>query len=256
MSSNADPQPFSLFVATPSLRGSFCKPYVLGVVQVQNHCLRHGIDFELRVAQGISAIEAARNALANWFLFNSDATHMLFWDDDMGAVTDDLVRMFDYAERDVVAALYPRKRIDMARIKQAVLNDPQIDPALLNQIGGDFSGMFQPQDVQWATDEPIRLDRVGTGLMMISRRCLMSLVQSGAVSWSEEPAIAGGRMYHFFRHISREGVVIGEDFYFCDLVRSHGGGVWGCAWVRSVHVGQIEVAGNLRAVSSVGIHDL
>lgn len=39
-------EPFSLFVATPSLRGSFCKPYVLSIVDLQNHCLRHGIDEE------------------------------------------------------------------------------------------------------------------------------------------------------------------------------------------------------------------
>ena len=253
MSSPAEPNRFSLFVATPSLRGSFCKPYVLGIVDVQNHCLRRGIDFELRVAQGISAIEAARNALANWFLFNSSASHMLFWDDDMGAVAEDLVRMFDYGDRDVVAALYPRKRIDMGQVKQAVLNRPDVDPSLLHHVGGDFSGMFQPQDVDWTADEPVRVDRAGTGLMMISRACLVRLVESGQISCSEEPAIQGGRMYHFFRHISENGVVIGEDFYFCDLVRAHGGGVWGCPWVRSVHVGQIEVFGNLKAVAGLGI---
>jgi len=247
---------FSLFVATPSLRGTFCKAYVLGIAEVQHHCLSHGHGFELRVAQGISAIDTARNALAGWFLFNSDATHMLFWDDDMGAVADGLVRMFDYRDRDVVAAICPRKRLHMSQVKQAVLNHPEVDPELLRNVIGDFSGMFQPGDVEWATDEPIRLDRIGTGLMMISRACLMRMIDSGEVPWVPEPALKGGRMYEFFRSVRTDTGIIGEDFYFCDLVRAHGGGVWGCAWVRSVHVGPIEVIGNLKAISSLGIGTL
>ena len=178
MPTAAEHDRFSLFVATPSLRGTFCKAYVLGIAEVQHHCLSHGHGFELRVAQGISAIDTARNALAGWFLFNSDATHMLFWDDDMGAVADGLVRMFDYRDRDVVAAICPRKRLHMSQVKQAVLNHPEVDPDLLQNVIGDFSGMFQPADVEWATDEPIRLDRIGTGLMMISRACLMRLIES------------------------------------------------------------------------------
>jgi len=249
-------EPFSLFIATPSLRGMCCKSYVLGVVEVQNHCLRHGIDVQLRIAQGISAIETARNALANWFLFNTDATHMLFWDDDMGAVAEGIVRMFDYRDRDVIGALYPRKKIDMARIKQTVLAHPDIDPEWLYHVGGDFSGMFQPEDVHWATDEPIELHRIGTGLMMISRACLQRMVDSGNFPWSQEAAISGGRMYDFFRNVCTDGNLIGEDFYFCDRVREHGGKVWGCAWVRSVHVGAMEFIGNLKAISSVGVSQL
>lgn len=246
-------EPFSLFVATPSLRGSFCKPYVLSIVDLQNHCLRHGIDFELRVAQGISAIDAARNALANWFLFNSKATHLFFWDDDMGAPAEQIARMFHWRDSDVVAAIYSRKSLDMERVKKAVLDFPDIPAEALLSIAGNFKGMFVPVDGKVILgDEPMPVERMGTGLMMISRRCLVRLIDSGDIPWSREEALQGGRLYEFFKSVHTETGAIGEDFYFCDLVRAHGGEVLGCPWVQTSHVGQIEVIGHPKAIARVG----
>lgn len=50
--------------------------------------------------------------------------------------------MFAWRTRDVVGAIYPKRVIDWAGVKKAVLDHPDIDPAALSDLAGDYNGMF------------------------------------------------------------------------------------------------------------------
>src|SRR5262245_20133154 len=100
--------------------------YIRSVVGLQQHCLRNGINFQLATTEQITNIDRARNVLAAMFLWDTTASHMLFIDDDMGFNVEDLVKMFDWRDKDVVAAICPRKTFDWQRMKQIVLARPDV----------------------------------------------------------------------------------------------------------------------------------
>ncbi|WP_412026105.1 hypothetical protein [Burkholderia cepacia] len=245
---------FSLAIGTPSHRGLFSTSYVRSLWGLQRSCLTQGIPVELLTLPNQSMVDRARNILASFFLQKTDFSHLLFVDDDMGFDVADLMRMFDWRAHDVVAALYPRKEIDWARVKQAVLNQPDIDPALLPQVAGQYGGMQTflkesdtPAD---ALDVPMPLRETGTGIMLISRTCLERLAGAG-VPCGRSDGSADYPVYEFFRQKVMDGRLVGEDFYFCNLVREHGGVVYGCAWPLVVHTGSYDFIGNLKMTSAL-----
>ncbi|MGZ2747195.1 hypothetical protein [Burkholderia stagnalis] len=242
---------FSLAIATPSHRGLFSTSYVRSLWGLQRSCLTQGIPVELLTLPNQSMVDRARNILASFFLQKTDFSHLLFVDDDMGFDVADVMRMFDWCGYDVVAALYPRKEIDWARVKQAVLAHPDIDPSLLPQAAGQYGGMQTflnesdtPAD---ALEVPMPVGETGTGIMLISRACLQRLASEG-VPCGRSDGAADFPIYEFFRQKVIDGRLVGEDFYFCNLVREHGGVVYGCAWPAVVHTGSYDFVGNMKMV--------
>ena len=179
---------------------------------------------------------------------------MLFIDDDMGFNVADIVRMFDWHSHDVVAAMYPCKEIDWTRVKQAVLAHPEIDPALLPQIAGQYGGMqtfLRAGDtLAGAMDAPMPVGETGTGIMLIARACLRHLVQQD-IPCAAPNGAADFPIHEFFSQKVIDGRLVGEDFYFCNLVRKHGGTVYGCAWPDVVHTGTYDFVGSIRSIVSL-----
>jgi hypothetical protein len=245
--------PFSLAVATPSHRGLFTTSYVRSLWGLQQACLARGIRVELLTLANQSLVDRARNMLTSFFLHKTDYSHMLFLDDDMGFNVDDVVRMFDWRDHDVVAAMYPRKEVDWARVKEVVLAHPEIDPELLPRIAGQYGGMqtfLREGDTRAdALDAPMPVREIGTGIMLIARACLQHLAQQNIPR-----AAPGGAtdfpVYEFFSQKVIDDRLVGEDFYFCNLVREHGRTVYGCAWPQVVHSGSCDFIGDIRSIAS------
>lgn len=245
---------FSLAVATPSHRGLFTTSYVRSLWGLQRSCLARGISVELLTLPNQSLVDRARNTLASFFLRKTDCTHMLFVDDDMGFNVADIMRMLDWHNYDVVAAMYPRKEIDWGRIKDAVLAHPEIDPALLPQIAGQYGGMQtflnEGDTPSAALAAPMPIREAGTGIMLIARACLDRLVQED-IPCAAPNGVTDFPVYEFFSQKVIDGRLVGEDFYFCNLVRKYGCAVYGCAWPNVVHTGQYDFVGNLQSLQSI-----
>nr|WP_199038985.1 hypothetical protein [Dyella sp. ASV24] len=251
---------FSIAMATPTHGGSFCIGYVISALDLQRECNQRSIGFETLFVAHVSIIEHARNRLANLFLWTTNATHLLFVDDDMGFGVPELMKMFEWRRADVVAAMCPKKSIDWARIKRAVLTHPNIDPAVLPALAGNYENMFRPVDDEPTVvvgPKPSRVSAIGAGIMLISRECLMRLVDTGRAPRIENadfPAMAAkdGRVpyYQFFRTETREGMTIGEDMYFCEQVRASGGEILGCSWIPITHTGRYDFRGDLPGIAA------
>jgi hypothetical protein len=243
--------PFSLAIATPSHRGLFSTAYVRSLWGLQKSCIERGTSVELLLLPNQSMVDRARNVLANYFLHKTDFSHLLFLDDDMGFDPAEVARMFAWPDYDVVAAIYPRKEIDWERIKQVVMAHPEIDPSLLPQVAGQYGGMTtflrEGDTLTAALDAPMPVHEVGTGIMMISRACLARLAASG-IPCAQPDGQGDFPLHEFFRQKVIDGRLVGEDFYFCNLVREHGGTVYGCAWPHVVHSGTYEFIGDMRTV--------
>jgi hypothetical protein len=245
---------FSLLVATPSHRGEFCTAYMHSVVGLQEHCLTNGIGFDTAMAH-VTSIDRARNALASVFLWQTNATHLLLVDGDMGFNVDELVKMFEWRDKDVVAAMYPRKKLDWSRVKQIVLSNPDIDPAELPNLAVaydtfELTGETREMPVG---DKPVPVAAIGAGLMLISRQCLLRLIDEANLPAIEQHPLTGGNMYEFFKAQIVNGRQMGGDFHFCNLVRRYGGEVLGCPWIRVTHIGQYSYAGDLKGLARHGL---
>lgn len=251
---------FSIAMATPTYGGSFCTNYVISALDLQRECLERGLGFETLFIAHLSIIEHARNRLANLFLWTTKATHLLFVDDDMGFGVPELLKMFEWRGADVVAAMSPKKSIDWARIKRAVLAHPNIDPAVLPALGGNYENMFRLADGRQTVtvgEKPEPVAAIGAGIMLISRECLMRLVENGRAPRIENAdfpshAAPGGRVpYHqFFRTETRDGMSLGEDMYFCEQVRASGGEILGCSWIPVTHTGRMDFRGDLPGIAA------
>jgi hypothetical protein len=243
---------FSLLIATPSHRGEFCMAYMHGVVGIQQYCLTNGIQFQMATVDKISGIELARNVLASVFLLQTSATHMLFIDDDMGFNVDELVKMFEWRDKDVVAVICPKKKLNWQRVKQIVLSNPDIEPAQLPSVAGTYDKMVVlPGDASEiaVAEKPVPVNAIGTGLMLVSRQCLLRLIEKANLPMVAQGPLTGGNTYEFFKTQIVNGNHMGEDHYFCNLVRRHGGEVLGCPWIPVTHTGQYSYAGDLKEMA-------
>jgi hypothetical protein len=236
---------FSLLIAH---RGIICQGYLHGVVGLQNYCVKNGISFQITTTEQISSIDTARNLLASKFLLQATATHMLFIDDDMGFNLEEVVKMFEWRDKDVVAAMYPQKGFDWQRMKQIVLSNPDIEPAHLPSLAAAYDKMFvlpgEASEIT-VTEKPVPVMAIGTGLMLISRQCLLRLVELANLPTVEHDPVIGGTTYEFFK----TQIHMGEDFYFCNLVRRYGGEVLGCPWLTVTHTGQYSFVGDVKGLA-------
>src|SRR5580658_4995108 len=113
-------KPVGLVVATPCFGGQISVIYAASLFKLQQ-ALRATGDIELKVLfkDGDALITRARASLAAQFLDDSDATHLLFIDADIGFEPAQVRRLIDCGA-DMCAAIYPIKRIDWERVKTMI----------------------------------------------------------------------------------------------------------------------------------------
>jgi len=173
-------------------------------------------------------IDRSRNALVTNFLLESDATDLLFLDDDVG-FDPQTIRQIVLARRPVVAAVYP--------VKEFPIKFP-ID--------------FLPGPVRSDEEGLIQLAMMPTGLMRLNRTVFdympYDVYENGK----------GQRQLGFFRTLRPgpvqvgnwrdapiSGKYIGEDVYFCWEWRERGGQVFVSPNHDLTHTGLYTWEGNL-----------
>ena len=161
----------------------------------------------------------ARNALVYEFL-QSDCTDLLFIDSDVIVTAEDVMRLLaQSADKDVAAGLYPRRALD----KNFFVDIPHDE-------NGDmiFDGSM------------LKVNRIGTGFMMIKRYVLEKLIADHPEWIYETKPDEGGNAYAVFDFDIINGKYTGEDYLFCDRVREAGFEVWVDVEISLPHVGQEE----------------
>lgn len=200
-----------------------------------------------RYMHATSDIVRARSRFVRLFL-ESDATHLLFVDDDVSFETA-LVRGMLAASKDFVAAPYPSRRgIDFPRAGRA---GPELAEASAYRYSVHLLGdtlEISPVD---STGE---VRRIGLGCALLSRRCLESMVAeyqkpehrlvfADRLTGTPVPTVA------LFTLVLEDGELYSEDFSFCDRWRAVGGKVWLYlgAGAPATHHGDHTFRGHLEA---------
>lgn len=220
----ADLRGRSLFIAIPAYDGKLNIKTAFALAQLMPKALGLGISVFLSDMSNCSIITMARNSLVNEFL-KTEATDMLFIDSDVIVTPDDVLRLLaQHTGRDVTAGMYPRR----AKDKRFFLDLHYDENGEL-----EFDGSL------------MRVRRVGTGFMMISRNIIEKMVEQHP-EWQYENKDGNSTVAAVFDFAVKDGKFIGEDYLFCDRVREHGGSVWVDVDISLPHIGTEAFTNNFR----------
>lgn len=205
-----------LLIATPCASGKYERVYTKSLIQTILFLKECGAEVEWYDLPYCSDPPLARAKLFTTFL-NSDFTHMIQIDDDMGWSPINVVQMLKL-DRDFIAAAGPRKSY----------------PPSFAVSHTDAHGRTQPVEQDLGTGV-IKVSDVGGAFVMISHRCAERMAEAYK---DLEFQASDGRVYHdVYMPLVVNRRHIAEDFAFCHRWRAIGGEVHVLPQVRLAHVG-------------------
>lgn len=246
----------NLLVATPLYGGAEAE-YLRSVIGLTGAAMRRGMGCSFAFLSNNASISRARNVLAGAFL-QTDATHMVFIDGDIGFDPDVLVDLVARMQADdrlaVVGAPCPKRRINWHLVASAAAKGlGQGNPAALEAYSGMFALDALDPQASFRVDELLELARVGTGLMVIRRDVITALcarhpeLRYTPDALDRESGLGADHLYALFQPMidpdSRH--LMSDDYAFCRRVRDAGYRIWLAPWMRTSHTGPARFAGTL-----------
>ena len=185
--------------------------------------LRMAIGPKISVAFGWScdpSVERARNILTANFL-ESDCTHILFVDSDVGFSPEDVARIGSHDEP-VVGGIYPLKNMN-----------PEVQ-----WCGNGLPSSGAPDA---RPDGLMPVKYIGTGFLCIARSVFEKIIEheEGAISYRQDFA-PHRREHAFWMQGVRKDRFLTEDWYFCDRWLDMGGRIFADTRVILKHAGRAE----------------
>src|ERR1700761_4603266 len=157
-----------LVIATPCFGGQVSSIYASSIIALQSalHPMAN-VGMKVHLRDGDALITRARANLTTLFLDDPKATHLLFIDADIGFPPEQVFRLIE-SGADVVAGVYPIKRVNWNKAKRAIeAGRPDLDAASL-----DYVLEVDDPDQVAVVNGFTRVRYAGTGLLMIRRHVL------------------------------------------------------------------------------------
>ena len=191
-------------ICMPCYGGMLTESTFMSYIKWSNAARQLGLDWTMETMTNESLISRARNTLTAKFLHNSDSTHLMFIDADIGWEPWHLLVMLN-ADKDVIGGLYPMKSLP---VKWCV---------------NGFEGAAEEGALQ-------EVSKTGTGFMLIKRAVFEKLNAHPATKPFMNdiglPAELNPFMKTYFDTAVRENRYYSEDWTFCENWRDLGGKVW------------------------------
>jgi hypothetical protein len=231
-----------LVIATPCFGGQVASIYASSIFALQSAVrARSNIGLKVHLRDGDALITRARANLVTLFLDDPDATHLLFVDADIGFTPSQVFRLIE-SGADVVAGVYPIKRVNWSKAKRAMeAGRPDLAAASL-----DYVLEVDDPDRVVVVQGFTRLRYAGTGFLMIRRHVLEKMCAHpdyAALKFTREhshDALAGSpNRFALFECMidPATGEYLSEDFAFCKRWTDIGGEIWADLESRLDHVG-------------------
>ncbi|WP_213770175.1 hypothetical protein [Bradyrhizobium sp. dw_78] len=229
-----------LVVATPCFGSQVSSIYAKSIFALQGAIRsKSNIDMKVLLRDGDALITRARANLMTQFLDDPEATHFLFVDADIGFQPEQVFRLIE-SGADVVAAVYPIKRVNWDKARRAVENKrPNIAPAALDYV----LELDNPDHVA-VVNGFTRVRYAGTGFLMIRRQVFEKMCTAYAsLQFFREHSLddlAGSpNRFALFECMidPGSGTYLSEDFAFCKRWTDIGGEIWADLESRLDHVG-------------------
>ena len=221
-----------LFIGIPAYDGKINIKLAYNLAALMPKALQYGVSVRLGDVSGCSIITMARNQLVHEFL-KSDCTELLFIDSDVIATADDVLRlMAQSGDKDITAGAYPRRSKDKNFFADLYFDENQ---------DLEFDGSL------------MRLERVGTGFMLIQRHVIEAMVAAHP-EWFYD--FKGEQVCGVFDFQNKDGRYLGEDYLFCDRARAHGFKIHIDVDISLPHVGTEAFENNFREEVVIPLLDM
>lgn len=210
---------YRLFIATPTREG-VSTHYALSVWRLMKD-ERLGdasLSFEVvDVRQQSADVVRVRSRLMAHFLFNTDATHMLFLDADIEVTPNVIMGMLNTG-KDFIASPYPRRdMIDLHRVR----GNPTIIP---EAVAYKYSVRFIGDELNVSPEGVAEVMSVPLGCAIISRVAAMKMWDAYPQLEFAEEGVGPARAV--FQLVLSDKGLYSEDYSFCYRWREQGGSVY------------------------------
>jgi hypothetical protein len=239
-----------LVVATPCFGGQVSSIYASSIFYLQSAVRSlSNMSLKIELRDGDALITRARANLMTLFLNDPTATHFLFVDADIGFTPDQVFRLIE-SGTDVVAGIYPIKRVNWEKAKRAIeARRPNLASSAL-----DYVLEIDDPDHVAVVNGFTRVRYAGTGFLMIRRHVFEKMCAHPAYAplqfFREHSvdALAGSpNRFALFECMidQNSGTYLSEDFAFCKRWTDIGGEIWADLQSRLDHVGPSVFHGDI-----------
>lgn len=206
-----------LFIATPAFDGKVNVQYACALAETRLYLASHAIKTAIRIHTSGSLLVRERNDLIKGFL-ESDCTHMLCIDSDIGWQPVDVQRMINFDE-DFIAGLYPARGPDKCFL---------------------FRGVYgENKRMEVSEKKLIEMEYIPAGFMLLKRKMLEDLIKFFPNLYYEpkDESLKHTKGYCLFDTEVWDGEFWGEDYVFCRRARQAGFRIWIDPTIRLDHAG-------------------
>jgi hypothetical protein len=239
--------PTSILLATPAYGGLASVLFFRSLLDLQSACEARGVGLKIEMTGGDALITRARSRMATQFLEDTDHTHLMFVDADIGFRPEQVFRLIE-ADRDLVGGVYPLKKIHWDKVPPAVAAGVKdLQAASLGYVVRFAASANQTVSLDEAGFGAV--EAVGTGFMLIRRRVLERMrdahpeLRCTLNDDSRTPRQATLFFDTMIDPDTREH--LSEDYAFCRRWRDLGGAVFADFRSRLSHIGHAVYTGSL-----------
>lgn len=219
-------------ICIPCYNGQVSESTFLSFINFSNTASKLGIKYSVQTLTNESLISRARNTLTAKFLSNTDYTHLMFIDSDIGWEGWHLLLLINH-DLDIVGGLYPAKTLPIKWVVNSIT--PSTGPADL-----------------------VEVSKAGTGFLLVKRHVFESLKKHPDIKNYHNDigldSALDNHMYNFFDTSVRNQRYYSEDWTFCDNWRQLGGKIYIDKRILLTHTGyyNFNLASHVQLVDDYG----
>ena len=209
--------PIHLLIVTPAYDGKVNVPYAISLLQTASLLESKGIRVSMRIEPNGSLLVATRNRLTEAF-WQSDATHMLCVDNDLGWPAEAVLAMLN-ADKEFVAGVYPSRK----------------------EKGFTFRPLYDENNCLIAEKHLIKVEAVPAGFMLLKKEAIQKMRDAHPHLYYEpkDPKNLTEKTYMLFNTEIIDGEFWGEDYVFCKRAEAAGIDIWVDPLIQFDHAGNI-----------------
>lgn len=218
--------------ATPCYIQAATMPYCMSMFTVARE-----LDVECSlITISDSLIPRARNLIATHFLLDTDFTHLFFIDSDIVFTTSDVKRLIA-ADRDIVAATYPKKAFYFHE-----------GMPLTGKLEDYIKFSFTAPASKITSDGFVEVAEAPAGFMLIKRQVFEKMTEKDDLKYRADKPFESSPLYRFFECFVDPDTnkYLSEDYGFCRRWRDMGGEVYLDTQCNLGHLGQHLFRGDIQ----------
>jgi hypothetical protein len=251
------PDEVNILICTPCYGGQLFNSYFHSIIETMNFLSAINIKFGLKTIANESLITRARNTCVSYFLSHDEYTHLMFIDADIAFPHDAILKLLR-ANKDITAAIYPKKTYRFDRLPQLFKMEPNTwlqdtEAKLLDYVVNFYDPKAQ------IINNCIRVKDAPTGFMLIQRQVFDDMkIAYPDLQYNNDLALDETQhrpdtFWLFFDCIKdpQDGRYLSEDYAFCRLAQHINKECWVDVTIPLSHTGMHKYKGNLLSIFDI-----